>query len=203
MTTLTLDEEGGLRGQCAFDWANAHGINLRFKAPRQKAWIVERHNEIIRQALHRTEDQLVKEGVTVPFEQALHTVTFMKNSLTVINGSTPYQALIGRQPAMLPPMEGGHTGQVQSMARGATQVRHEARVREVAAMNIVEATARQRLARADRHNTRPAIQRMDYKPKDLVDIWFEPSNKDQKGWRGPGEVVTFLTNILYRDCFDI
>ena len=23
------------------------------------------------------------------------------------------------------------------------------------------------------------------------------------GWGGPGEVLTFLTNILYRDCFDI
>ena len=63
-------------------------------------------------------------------------------------------------------------------------------VREVAAMNIVEATARQRMARADRHNTRPAIQRMQYKPRDLVDVWFEPSTKDQKGWRGPAEILS-------------
>ena len=70
MTTLTLDEETGMRGQVALDWAATNGVNLRFKAPRQKAWIVERHNEIVRRAVHTTEDQLVKEDIRVPFEQS-------------------------------------------------------------------------------------------------------------------------------------
>ena len=38
------------------------GSDRNFKAHRQKAWIVERHNEILRQGIHRTEDQLLKEG---------------------------------------------------------------------------------------------------------------------------------------------
>ena len=190
MTTLTLDEESGMRGQCAMDWASANGVHLRFKAPRQKAWIVERHNEVIRRSLHKTESQLVKEALNVPFEQALATVIFMKNALTVINSSTPYQAVFGRQPALLPPMEGGHLGQVRSDARVDTNSRHDARVREIAAVNIIEATARARLDRADKTNTRAAVERFEYKPDDNVDIWFEPSNKDQPGWRGPAAVLS-------------
>jgi hypothetical protein len=34
MGTLTLDEETGMRGRRAADWADAHNIQLRFKAPR-------------------------------------------------------------------------------------------------------------------------------------------------------------------------
>ena len=91
---------------------------------------------------------------------------------------------------MLPPLEGGHSGQVTSMARQGTDARQEARVRELAAANIIEATAKARLARADGYNTRGAIQRQQFKEKDLVDIWFEPTNKDQKGWRGPAETLS-------------
>ncbi len=103
MTSLVLDEETGMRGQATMDWASTNGINMRFKAPRQKAWIVERHNEILRQALHATESQLKSEGIKVPFEQVLAIVTFMHNALIVINGATPYNAVIGRQAIVLPP----------------------------------------------------------------------------------------------------
>ncbi len=46
--------------------------------------------------------QLRKEDVRCTFEQVLAMVTLMKNALTVVNTSTPYQALLGRQLAMLP-----------------------------------------------------------------------------------------------------
>ena len=36
MGTLTLDEETGMRGRRAADWADAHNIQLRFKAPSRK-----------------------------------------------------------------------------------------------------------------------------------------------------------------------
>ena len=190
MQTLMLDEETAMRGQCVMDWASANGIHIKFKAPRQKAWIVERGNALIRDGLHTTESQLLQEGITVTCDHALAVVTFMKNSLTVVNESTPYNALLGRQPLMLPPMEGGHTGQYDSMARIETNSRNEARVREVAMSNIVEGLAKSRVERADRHKTRGAIERQEYAIKDLVDLWFEPGNKDTKGWRGPGSIET-------------
>ena len=58
-------------------------------APRRKAWIIERHNEMLRNGVHITETQCLKEGIHVALERALASVTFSLNSLTVINTSTP------------------------------------------------------------------------------------------------------------------
>ena len=193
MTTLVLDEEAGMRSQCVMDWAAASGINLIFRASRQKVWLAERHGDIFRSSLQTAEAQLVTEGLAVPFEQVLSSCVFMHNSLTVINNTTPYQALLGRQPAMLPPFEGGHSGEVDSQARSETNTRHHARVREVTAMSYIEATARARLLRIEKHKARPAAERLDtqaFVPGALCDIWFEPLNKDQSGWRGPAKLLS-------------
>ena len=63
MTVLCQDEEKGMRGQCAMDWALAEAVDLELKAPREKAWLVERHHEITCKGLHRTESQLLKENL--------------------------------------------------------------------------------------------------------------------------------------------
>ena len=190
METLTLDEEAGMRHRHAVDWAEVNNIGLKFKAPRQKAWLVERHNELLRRGLHLTESQMVKEGIVMVFAIVLSIVTFMKNALTVVNTSTPYQALFGRQPALLPPLEGGYNGSIVDQARPHTDARSQSRVREIAAANIIEATAQMRTERANKHNTRPAVELRELQPKGLVDIWFEPTTKDVKGWRGPAEIAT-------------
>ena len=91
---------------------------------------------------------------------------------------------------MLPPLEGGHNGQVDSQARLETNAHNNARVREIVAINIIEATAQARLARVDHSKTRPAAELQEHKPHDLVDIWFEPQNKDTIGWRGPAEILS-------------
>ena len=54
---MVLDQEVGLRGDLAIHWAQKWGFRFAYKAPRQKAWIVERHNEIIRQGIPETESQ--------------------------------------------------------------------------------------------------------------------------------------------------
>ena len=103
--------------------------------------------------------------------------------MTVIHDSAPNQAVLGRQPSILPPLEAVCTGEC-------ADTRSNARVRKVAAANILEATAQQRLERANRHKSRPSLERFQYKPQDLVDIWFEPTNKDSRGWRGPATVLS-------------
>ena len=153
--------------------------------------MVERHNELLRKGLHLTETQMINEGLTAPFAQVLAITTFAKNALTVINESTPYQAVLGRQPRILPPLEGGYQLQMDdSPARDGSHVRNQARIREIAAGNIIEATAKMRLQRADRHKTIAAGERSELTPGTLVDLWFEPTNKDVQGWRGPGKIMT-------------
>jgi len=108
------------------DWAAAHGINLRFKAPRQQAWIVERHNETLRRMIHWTEAQIKSEGIWILFEQIVAICTFVHKSMVVIDGSTPYKGAFGRQPVVLPPLVGGHLGKIDSQARFETNARFEA-----------------------------------------------------------------------------
>jgi hypothetical protein len=202
MQTLVLDEEGGMRGRCALDWAEANNIGLKYKAPRQKAWLVERHNELLRRGLHTTETQMVKEGIVLPFPVILSIVLFAKNSLTVINDSTPYQAVMGRQPSILPPLEGGYNGSlVDDQSRPESDCRGVSRTRELAACNIIESTARMRMERANKHKTRPAVETMEHAAGNLVDIWFDPTTKDVSGWRGPAKIATVNTeegNITVR-----
>lgn len=196
MGLLIMDGESCLKSKGASDWATASEVHLKFKAPRQKAWLVERHNEILRQALHRVESQIKEESLCCTFEICLATVTFMHNSLIVIGKSTPYQALLGRQPAMLPPLAGGMVKHDMSLApesriinelSGAGQ-RHIARVREIAAAQIIESTALSRMTQADKGKTVPALERHENEVGDLVDIWFEPQHKEAPGWRGPAKV---------------
>ena len=106
MKLLVLDGETAMRGQAASDWAEANSVELKFKAPDQKAWTAERHQELLRQSCHTTESQLQKEGIHLPFEQVLAMVTFAHNALVHIGRHTPYQGLYGRQPALLPQAEG-------------------------------------------------------------------------------------------------
>ena len=55
--TLTLDGESGMRGKDVDDWAIENQTTLKFKAPHQKAWLVERHDALIRTALQGAETQ--------------------------------------------------------------------------------------------------------------------------------------------------
>ena len=191
MRVLTLDGETAMRTRTAADWADVHHIELNFKAPHQKAWVVERHNELVRDALHKTESQLIKEGITIPFEQVLAIVVFVKNAITVVGNATPYQALFGRQPTLLPPVEGGSSGQLDgSRVNPGTLSKHYARVRECACQNIIEASAKARLARAQTHRTRSAIEFKELQPEHLCDIWFDKSTKDMPGWRGPARILS-------------
>ena len=136
---------------------------MKYKAPRQRAWFVERHNGILREALRRTESQCKKEDLIATIEQVLAIVVFMHNSLICINNSTPYQALLGRQPAMLPPLEGCYLEEKAPRSDKDPEIHPEvvdpdavaqrdmARVCEIAACNIIQAIAMSRLQRAHTH----------------------------------------------------
>ena len=165
--TLILDGETGMRGRAVDAWAIYNQITLKYKAPHQKAWLVERHDALIRSAVQRAESQVIKESFCISFTIVLGVVTFLHNALVCINQHTPYQALLGRQPHLLPPLEGGYHGDLD--VKGQNNL---ARVREIVAIAITEATAKQRLQRGAKGNQVGAIERAEHHPGDLVDIWY-------------------------------
>ena len=102
-----------------------------------------------------------------------------------INGRTPCQALLGRQPHLLAPFEGGYFGDFDVNGQN-----NLARVRDIAVVSIIEPTAKQRLARGDKRNMIAAMETPEHKPGDLVDIWYDPPRKGTPGWRGPAQIAT-------------
>ena len=60
MNVLTLDGETVMRSKDVDDLAMYHQVISKYKAPHQKAWLVERHNALIRQGLQRAETQVIK-----------------------------------------------------------------------------------------------------------------------------------------------
>ena len=191
MRTMVYDGEKGLSSNTATTWGSTNSVHMRQKPPRQKAWLVERNNEIIRAALHKVETQLLLEGLDVAFEQVLATVILAKNCLMVINGATPYQALYGQQPIFLPPLEGGFLGEIGTVpGRRDTLARHHARVSEVSAGSILESIATARINRTDNTKTRPPGGSMNWEPGQSVDVWFEPRHKEETGWHGPAKVLS-------------
>ena len=68
MTILALDGENGMRAKEVDDWAMHNQVILRYKAPRQKVWFVERHNVLLRSIVQRVESQAFKQSLCVSFE---------------------------------------------------------------------------------------------------------------------------------------
>ena len=66
----------------------ASQVTDKYNAFRQKAWLVERHNEILRQGLHRTDTQIMEESLVCSFHTVLGLVTFMHSALESINKHT-------------------------------------------------------------------------------------------------------------------
>ena len=124
MKTLTLDGETGVRAKEVDDLALFNQVPLEYKAPHQKTWLVERHNPLIRSALQRTESQVFKEILVASSVTVSGLVTFMHDALASINNHTPYQALLGRQPHLLPPLEGGYYGDLGVKGQNNQQLQH-------------------------------------------------------------------------------
>jgi len=191
MQVMVQDGETGMRGRAVADFADANHFQLKFKPPGSKAWIAESHQSILRKTAHTTELQLQKEGIFATIEQVIAIITFLHNALISQDGVTAYNALLGRTPTMLPSTTGGTLGEIDdTLVRGESGSRHHNRIREIATTKIVEVTAKDRINRASRHQTRLAMELSSIKPGMKVDIWFDPTNKDVKGWRGPAEGAT-------------
>ena len=160
------------------------GIIKRTSAPQQHTRIVDRKIAVLRDSLHKLCTQLDEEGLEVPFPRILSDAVLALNSLTSINGCTPYTAVLGRMPTLLPADD-------CMMSDGIPDVcsRHSYRLREIAVQSIAEGTAQERVKRAMNSQTRPSGEELEYKVGQQVDWCRAPVSRDVSGWRGPGTVV--------------
>ena len=82
--------------------------------------------------MRELETQAEREGVDITFKSLLAEATFAGNAFTYVGGVTPYNALYGRQSAMLPDIT--YPGDVP-------QLLDCSRVRELALQSMVQAAA--------------------------------------------------------------
>ena len=106
MKELIIDgERGVVRPLLTAVYLTRRGIKLVTRAPNQHANHIERRGALLRDQLHKIDDQLAVEGIRdIPFKHRLAEATFAGNALITINGSTPYNNVTGRVPLMLPPI---------------------------------------------------------------------------------------------------
>ena len=142
-----IDGEEGIDSREAKEYLQTRCVLLRIRAPVQHARLIERRGAILRHSLHGMEEQLIREGIAMDFEQLFAEATFAGNAMVSYNGATPYNNRFGRQPAMLPDLT------VLPEASAAGPTRDLQRVRELALQKIIESTALARIRRASRSMT--------------------------------------------------
>ena len=103
---IICDGEGGISiSDSTRARLSRHGVRLHTRAKDQHARYAERRGALLRDAIHRIYSQLSEEGITLPFSSVLSEATFCGNALLTVGGHTPYNAVMGRVPRMLPSID--------------------------------------------------------------------------------------------------
>ena len=185
MEELYFDGESGLSTTSAADHLKRLGVAIKIRAPEQHAQYAERHGALLRMVMHLTEEQCVREGIMITVTMLLSQALFVLNAMTTVGDHTPYNAVLGRAPAVLPPLadtlapEGGGDS---------VDGRREARVREIAVSAMTQTSALARASRAARSKSSTSAV-VEYHPGDLVDYRRKTSQKDQSPWHGPVPII--------------
>ena len=165
------------------------GTKLHTRAKDQHARFVERRGALLRDTVHRVQSQLRQEGISdVPFHSVLSEAVFAGNAMLTVNGSTPYNAVYGRVPRVLPGIDQVDNPNSQSEPSPG-MVRHTHRLREISVQAMIEGSARARLGRTNNTRTTMAAQQLDLRVGEEVDFFRAPNTKDASGWYGPAEVA--------------
>ena len=146
MKRLITDSETGLyRDKVTQESLKRRGIHHEARARGQQIGTVDRRIALHREHIHKVVDQLKVEMTTETFGHVLSDSTFAGNCLLSINGMTPYMAVYGRVPCMLPPIDIPDANNEGALPG---TIRYTMRIREIAIETMVRCTARVRADRA-------------------------------------------------------
>ena len=179
--TLVSDQEGAFQSPISATFLERKGVALKLRSKEQHAQTVERHHEILRQMLHKLEEQCTADGIRASFGMILSEAIFAKNALFRHGNASPYEAVFGRTPALLDALHFEAGADISE--------RDCERLRHAAIQSMVQASAQDRLVRASASRTRPAGELLGIEVGDQVEFFRKPSTKDLSGWHGPATVV--------------
>ena len=189
MRELIMDCESGVaKSSTTQEYLKRHGIKFVPRAPSQHARVIERRGALLRDTIHRIDEQLKAEGIDIPFDFRLSEAVFAGNALITINNTTPYNAVYGRVPRLLPNLD-AMDSEMPDVKPVAGLIRESHILREISIQSTFEGTARAILGRALNARTRPAGEREGYHVGYEVDFYRPAHNKDTSGWVGPATIA--------------
>ena len=101
MRVLIADGESGLASEETAQWLDRVSVEFKTKAPGEHATMVERHHELLRRIILRTEAQFKEEAISAPFSVIMPECALAKSTLTIVAELTPYRAPYGKGPSWL------------------------------------------------------------------------------------------------------
>jgi hypothetical protein len=137
---LISDHEGSLCGEEGAIFCERWHTSFRPKPRGSHAYVVERHNALLRQVLDKIKSQCLFEKIDVSDSEIVAEAVYAKNVMLLVHGESPYKAVFGRQPAALSEFE-STTMSALSVNFGGQHSRHANRLREIAVQSMVEGTA--------------------------------------------------------------
>ena len=158
-----------------------HNNKCHVRAPNMHARYIERRGALFREVIHKIESQLRKDGIVLPFEAIVAEAVFAGNALLTVNGSSPYNAVFGRVPRILPSVDQTDAPD-RTMATMPPVFANVHRLREIAVAAMVEGSAQARLNAALRSRSTAANEILNLKVGDSVDF-FRPPPIDQGRFR--------------------
>ena len=167
----------------AKEFFDNHSIKLTVRATGKHCHFIEKRGDLLKTQLRKLDTSCKQEGISIPFPRLLAEAVFAGNALISINQTTPYNALYGRVPNILPDIN--HVPQ-PSTRDAPEQIRHANRLREILHSRMVETTAEQRIERAMETRTRACAQEA-FDLCDHVDFYRKPDQKNVPGWSGPAK----------------
>ena len=117
----------------------------------KNAAMVERHNALVRQLLHRIDGQNSLEGLPVTDQDIVCEACYAKNNMLEIGGAPPITAVLGSQPSIL---NTSLSVRCDVLGEEHAADRNSVRLREIAVKCMVEAISQSRIAIADSTQTR-------------------------------------------------
>ena len=166
-------ESGVAKSQRTQEYLKRRGIKFSPRAPGQHARIIERRGALLRDTNHRIDAQLKHGGINVPYNIRLGEATFAGNAMLTINDSTPYNAVYGRVPRLLPSIN-SLGSEISESSNMPGLIRDTHRLREVSVPCMIEGAAKARLDRALNARALPAGEREHYSVGEEVDYYLPP-----------------------------
>ena len=119
---------------------------------------MERRGALLRDPIHRIDAQLKWEGIDISFNIRVGEAAFAGDALLTVNITTPYNAVYGRVPHLLPNI---HALEDKSTTNKSMPglIRDSHRLRDIRVQSMIEGTAKSRLGRALNTRTLPAGER--------------------------------------------